>query len=528
MTQLLAIEWDAREVRVAIARARGKEAVLESAFAIPLASRTEDPGVAGAAGGGALAVGVAAGERIAAALRERGLGKLETIVSVGRAHIELKQFSVPNAPEDELPEIVRFQSMRQFTTFGDDWPLDFVRLGGGAEVGEGDVESINVLAATISPDLVRQIRETCDKAGLHAKRLVLRPFAAASLVRRRDRDPSARCRLMVDILTEEADLTVIDDQALLLTRTVRLHGSETNEAQARGVLGEIRRTIAAASNQLGGRRVEKVILCGDGTDHAALKQLVEQELNMPAELFDPFAQVRLTGQRPKHSGRFAPLLGMLRDEAAGVPHAIDFLHPRKKPERVDLRKRYALIGGGLAAACALAFLLVWWNLTSLDADIELIQGQISAMKGELAIAEAKRKDEMAIQEFLNHRVNWLDEMEYLAQRLPPPEDALLTQLNMSSHPPLGIQMKIEGFTREATKFKEMEEALRVGGRTVASDTKANDLKREKYQIGFAETIKVPMAEKAAELQGESSGKAAGKSKSAASPVSPGRKGDSAL
>ena len=52
-------------------------------------------------------------------------------------------------------------------------------------------------------------------------------------------------------------------------------------------------------------------------------------------------------------------------------------------------------------------------------------------------------------------------------------------------------MKIEGFTREPTHFQEIEKRLRIEDRTVSSDPKPNDLKRDKYIYGFAELVKIP-------------------------------------
>ena len=62
---------------------------------------------------------------------------------------------------------------------------------------------------------------------------------------------------------------------------------------ARTLLAEGRRTMIAAQNQLGGRRVEEVIIFGDGQHHATLKQLLEKELSLPVRLVDPFEQRRM-------------------------------------------------------------------------------------------------------------------------------------------------------------------------------------------------------------------------------------------
>ena len=294
MPRYLALEWDAREARVAVARARGRDVVIEHAFTVDLLPRDA----------GQTFADVNVGEQIAAALAARNAGRCETLVAVGRASIELRRLSVPPAPPDELPDMVRFQALRQFTGIGEDWSLDFVPLD------SGDPESFSVLAAAISPEMVEQIRATCRAGGLTPQRLVFRPFAAASLLRRRDGTSPQPCRLLVDLLADEADLTVVVDDQVVLVRTIRLPASDVAGAPSRALVGEIRRTLAAAHNQLRDRRVEKVILYGDGEEQAAQKSLIEQDLEQEVETFDPFSQMQLgdalRAHKPEHPGRFAP------------------------------------------------------------------------------------------------------------------------------------------------------------------------------------------------------------------------------
>jgi len=307
--------------------------------------------------------------------------------------------------------------------------------------------------------------------------------------------------LMVDLLAEDADLSVLDGDDLILTRTVRLGSSEDRDVQSRGLLGEIRRTIAAASNQLGGRRVEKVVLCGDGAEHAAMKSLVQQELSLAVEMFDPFTELplgpELQDRHPTGAGRFAPLLGLLVDEATGTPHAVDFLHPRKKREKADSRRRYVMIGATLAACLLAALFLVWGQLGAMDDDIEALRSRSAGMKRELAEADKWVKDAASIQLFLDHRLNWLDEMEWLSVNLPPAADVIVDKTAFTVEPPNGAELSVEGFTRERTGYEDVDSQLRKDGRTVKSEMKAPDPKRERYQFGFKERVLVPAAAQAA-------------------------------
>ncbi|MGE0761345.1 MAG: type IV pilus biogenesis protein PilM [Pirellulaceae bacterium] len=505
MAQILAIEWDVREARLAVARTRGKELTIEHAFAVSLAGRED--------GGSSESVA----PRIAEALRTMGLGRMDTLVAIGRANIEMRQLAVPPAPDDELPEMVRFQALRQFTTIGEDWPIDFVRLA------TGDQETVSVLAAAMSPEVVRQIRTTCESAQLVPKRIVLRPFGAASLLRRHDQGAAQPCRLMVDLLTDEADLSVLDGDAMLLTRTVRLGSGDDRDGQSRALLGEIRRTIAAANNQLGGRRVEKLILCGDGSEHAAMKALVQQELSLEVELFDPFQQVvlgpALQAARPAAAGRFAPLLGLLLDEATSTPHALDFLHPRKNREKTDTRRRNVLLGATAASLLLGSGIYLWGQLGALEDEVATLRNQTSAMKGKIAEAEKWQKDAAAVKEFVDHSVNWLDEMQWLSERLPPAQDVIVTEATFKATPPNGAEINLEGFTRERTQFRDVDDRLRTDGRIAKSGTKVNDTKRDTYTYGFQERVVIPLTAGAAgNSGGRSAATASPAAKSSASPA----------
>ncbi|MCH8924124.1 MAG: hypothetical protein IIA67_13375 [Planctomycetes bacterium] len=120
MARIIALEWDDVEARIVVGNPRAGRVVVEEAFAVDLrtsAATTRD------------ATSVV-GEKIAAALSARHISPTTTLVAVGRPSIELKRLSLPPAPEEELPDLVRFQALREFTTLDEDWPLDFVVLTG--------------------------------------------------------------------------------------------------------------------------------------------------------------------------------------------------------------------------------------------------------------------------------------------------------------------------------------------------------------------------------------------------------------
>ncbi|MCA9118900.1 MAG: hypothetical protein H6822_16435 [Planctomycetaceae bacterium] len=477
MAKLLALEWGQREARIAVARTQGASIVVEHAFGVDLGPR--DPGQTFS--------DESIASKLAAALASRGVGRAEVLVAVGRANIELRQLALPPSPLEELPDLVRFQALRQFTTIGEDWPIDFVYLDTSED------NTFSVLAAAISPEMVTQISSTCQSANCAApKRLVLRAFAAASLLRRHDQDAAQPCRLMVDLLADEADLTVMVDESVVLMRTVRLAFGEDGAVQTKALLGEVRRTIASAQNQLRGRRVEKVILCGDGSDQHTLKDEIEAALSLAVELFDPFSGIELDptlrANRPANAGRFAPLLGMLMDEAAGATHPIDFLHPRKRPATPTQTKRNVLIAGVLAATLLLLAGGVYFKLSNMDAVLADLNDQSNSLKKDVETANQSIAQARSVEKFFANDITWLDELYAMAKDLPPPEDAIFTQIKMSTRQPSGAQIVLDGYTREAEQLSELRDALRVQDRSIISTGTSDDARRTDYNWRFSETV----------------------------------------
>lgn len=478
MARLVALEWDAREARVAVGRTRGKDVVVEEAFSVELLPR--DPGQTFA--------DVNIGEKVAAALAARGVSKPETLVAVGRASIELRLLQIPPAPPEELPDLVRFQAMRQFATIGEDWSLDFV------ELRPADPDSVSVLAAAISPELIGQIRQTCEAGELQAEHLVLRPFAAAQLLHRSDAVSDSGCRLMVDMLTDEADLTVLVDGQVAFLRTVRLPSIDDTKALARALVSEIRRTIGAAQNQLRDQRVGAIIICGRGGDNQDVKEALESSLQLPVDCFDPFQHVTLGRELqtalPQHSGRYAPLLGLLTTEAHGARHGIDFLNPRRRP-KPEGRGRKAVLLAALAATVVLAAAgLILQRMWSLDAEIAELAQQSRELDKVVAWSDDRVREVEQIEEFTGGDVNWLEELRELSGDLPLADQARVTKLSVGARPPLGGRMIVEGYVRDSATISELEERLRdEHHRVVGKGGSFDDLRRD-FPWRFNETVTI--------------------------------------
>src|SRR6185436_13308217 len=385
-------------------------------------------------------------------------------------------------PPEELPDSVRLQAVRQFSGLGDDWPLDFVPLDANKDGGT------NVLAAAISPELVKQTQETCAAAGLTFSRLVLRPFAAAALVKKLAAD--GKCRLTIDFLGEEADLSVLAGEKLVFPRTVRLPSGATPEILARSLVAEVRRTVVAAQNQLGGRRVEQVIIFGDSAHHESLRAQLQQELSLDGgvELLDPLSGVEqsreLQARPPRNPGTFAPVLGMLLDEASGIPPGIDFLHPRRRPVPQSHRRFYIGLGATAAATLLLCAAYIVITLRQQDAKIAAMHKEKATLVDKNKKGKTIREQTDKVDQFAAADVDWLDELRAVSEKVPPSDKVRVDVFAGGMQAKAAGALVLDAVTDGPDVVPKIENALRDDRHIVeGSGGKRNEkLSGLKYQI----------------------------------------------
>lgn len=499
MSRLLAFDWDDLELRVAIATSHGGKAVLQRAFAVRLPP----------SGDGKAIEPAAVGQALSNALAGESVRRVETLAAIGRSAVELKELSLPPAPDDELPDLVRFQATREFAQLQEDSPLDFIPLSGN------DVEHRTVIAAAIPQATLARYHSACQEAELDLKHLVLRSSASASLLSRRH-PGHGQARMLVDLLGDEVDLTVLVGDTPIVARTTRLPGESSDPEQCRPVFLEIRRTIAAVQNRLHDQRVDAVYLCGDSPYQAALTEQVKRELNLPVEVFEPFEGFELSGalrrSLPEHRSRFAPLLGMLADAAAGQKHAIDFLDPRRKPEPKS-RRREATLAVACAATLVLAFVgWTWYRITGMDNEIRQLSQRSIQLDGDVKKAKALQKEVAEIDAWAASDVPWLDVLYRVSTRAPKAEDALLTQWIAGSEKSKagGGTLTVHGLVRDKATLNALESQLRSASQFKVSVSEIDsDKKNQRYAWAFKSDVQIPK-EAVAAVQKAAAAQAKGK------------------
>jgi hypothetical protein len=303
-------------------------------------------------------------------------------------------------------------------------------------------------------------------------------------------------------LKGEADMTVLLGPQVIFPRTVRLPAVTEPEALARVLLAEGRRTMIAAQNQLGGRKVEEVVIFGDGHHHSSLKQLLEKELSLTVRLVDPFESVewadRSSAGKLEYPGTFAPLLGMLHGAASETRPDLDFLNPRKKAEPPNRRRTYYMAGGAAAAIVLLGLGWMQFSLWSMDSEISRLTKELSATKenAKKAITPIEQADRL--DQFAAGDVTWLDELALFSQNFPKAEAAQVKDINWLMDPKAGGgKTTLKGLADKPGTITEIERALRdPGGKRTVVGTGAKEDPQAKppRKWDFMEYVTVMAAE----------------------------------
>lgn len=442
MGQWLAVEWDAGELRALLARGEGTRIAIDRAGVWPI-SETDVKDTA------------ALSAKLKEAIGPWNVGRVETILVLGRQSAEVRLVQVPPVEANDLPDVVRMQSLRQFSQMGENWAVDFAPLPPPAGGGPTDA----VLASTLSPDALQKFVGPATAAGLNPTRVYLRPFATTALARKLTGD--SQCRLFIDRLGSETDLIVATGDKTLYPRSVRLSAEE--QESARSLVGESRRTFIAAANQSRGEAVAEVILFGDESRDRELSSALGRELQLPVRIVNPLALAdgsAVTAHGEAGIGRFAPLVGACLEAAASHRSGIDFLNPRRPPPPVDRRRLYSLIGGVAAAVALLAVGWVGLSLYNLDQEIADLQRQKTTLANEAKKGKPSLGKAEEIEKFDRGDVLWLDELHRLATKLPPGDDAILNDLNFDVSTRGDAKISFRARLKEQAKAQELEQALR--------------------------------------------------------------------
>ena len=392
------------------------------------------------------------GAALKAMLADKGVGRSEVIGVVGRHEAEIREVSVPPAPDNELPDLVRFQARNVFASLSDSWQLDYVPF----ERSPGE-EQQRVLAAAIAPQVRQRFEDISEELGQKLKRIVFRPFALTHLFERHT--SSGNSNLLVVPNGSRFDIAVTVGETLVVTRSFQSGPDQSAEVTHNQLIGEIRRTIASTNKALAGKP-DKILVGCRANKFENFETELSSKVDVPVTFVEPtrcLSSTSLTAPEvPQDSERYAALMGALVREFSNQKQVIDFKNPRKPVvKKRDFSK--VLIGIGVVALLFLVAAFVGWNMLS--------------KQSALIAKKQKERDELRsrndgngnrpgvariigevtkLDRWKADKVNWLDELAWVSEKTLTPDDVQVSRFR-------GVE-KSEGFTIDLTSRMTKEKS----------------------------------------------------------------------
>jgi len=402
----------------------------------------------------------------------------------------------PPVPVDELPDIVRFQAIRQFASAGDLALVDYLPTPGSVS-SDGAGRAVSAIVSASGPTKLDPVRRVVTDAGLTVGRIVLRPVAAAALyqlaVMPGVGDATRATTAVIDLVGDEAEIVLFRGREISFVRSVRLPESIVPRVQS--LAGELRRSLIACGAGTGSCQV---VLWGTSGRHrgeldALLDKLGDQVDPSQSKLVDPFSLVQVESgefsEVGETVGRLAPLVGVLVADRGHGDRLIDFANPRRRPDPVNpLRKRALLMGAPLILALLVGW-LTWRQLANLDGQIQLLEKSNETLRQSVQAAQQSVARTDRIDTYLDGDVIWLEELERLAEKIPPAEQLILKQISAVSEPRRGGgRLTVSGVVTSPQVIEQMESSLRDETHRVIGDGASQMETSDAYGWQIRETI----------------------------------------
>ena len=442
-------------------------------------------------------------------VQQERLGKYDTVVVIGRDDVEVRSMVFPPVPNDEIPDMAKFQASKEFTEFDPTASLDYVLFDGVKK------DKRHILAASLTKTRRDAVEDVITGAGLDLQRIVLGPCESAkrfaTITVQQKTGGAGKTTLFVEMGEISATLVLLYRGQPAFVRTAHFPKSVWGELEQvnkkqfenadelvkwKWLTSEFKRTIVAAINDVPSEKIDEIVLCGVGERYEKLMVLLEEAIAVPVSLFNVWRFENREGEIKNHlpvfEEQFLPLIGALTAALAEKPNALDFKNPKRKPEKRTNRNLITAI----VAACVLLVITTgawgFFRRMAFEDELRQLQSEHAELVRQTANHDQLYQQSSEINKWKkNGEVNWLQQLEWLSDSLPRSQDVIVTGTLSLSAPASNTSPTI-GFTantRGTAIIPQLEAGLRDDTHTVTSP-KLTESKDRTYTHTAAITVKI--------------------------------------
>lgn len=403
-----------------------------------------------------------AGSWLKGELSRLGISGKSVLISLPREDAVVRQLDLPNAPDEELPDLVRLQAETKSAASLDKLLMDYLPLPVPADaVGRG------VLMVTVAHQTVNQIRAVLKAADLELESIGVSSVATSELTdrteQRRGFDPHETI-LVIGRHGDRVEISIMRQRHLLFAHSTQLSG-ESSDADNKLILSEVNRSVIALSTLLEGKRIERAWVIGDDDENVSLIEFLGGRLSCPVEALDPFElnEVTVSSALPERRAMFAGPLGVLLEKSGAATESLDFLAPRKpvvKPDRT--RARMSIAAVGLLLIFGVAYGGMYFHLSRLDAQLESLRKDYSDMDREIKDGKPILKSSKLVGNWEQRNINWLDQLQEYQELSPGTDQIYLKSYSFSAPFSSGdvlVNIEAVGQARSGQQVRELSQNL---------------------------------------------------------------------
>lgn len=358
----------------------------------------------------------AAGEWLRTQWQSAGLTATAVWAIVPREEVVLRHLELPAVPDEELADMVKFQTASRSSV-----PLDQVCLDYLALPAHPHRTGRDVLAANIPKSLADGLGAIVAAAGRELNGVSFSTSALAgwteSMMRRRQM--VGRVAMTVAWESGRVEFAVMDGEHLVYGHAVRFADAGVEGDAIAPVLSEASRTLVAAQRLRPELSLDH--LWAVGTSESLTAALGERT-GAPAERVDAsdgLADWSPSASLRQRSTERALLLGQAALSQRPAPVAVDFLHPRQPPPKRDPRKFYYAVGsaGALLALCLIGGTALGWQ-SALDHQKSKLEEKKLELDRAIKAGTPRLEEAKLVGDWTQRNINQFEQLVELETLLP--------------------------------------------------------------------------------------------------------------
>lgn len=373
----------------------------------------------------------AAGGWLAEQFRSLGLTAKSVLITLPREDAVVRVLEVPNVPDSELPNVVRFQAAAKSARSLDTMLLDFLPLP-----RRDGVAGREVLVAMIGREVLDPLKLVLSRTGCELAGVSLTAPAMAELIARLENSSPSPLSIELSIILHQqrVEISLLRDRALLLTHAARLPDDATApDREQQAVVAEVNRSLVALKRQHPELTLSRTWLWGETESLHGLAGVLRKRFGCDVNVEDPLVLPGLTfdGQGPISShALFTGPVGLLFGQSSRRAEPLDFLHPRQPVVPRDLKRLYGTVGSAAAALLLVSSIgWRWYTVSAMDSETADHRAASEQLKKDLDSSAALVKNANSIGKWNDQRVAWLDRLVELSDAMEGTDRRYLTKLN---------------------------------------------------------------------------------------------------